>query len=91
MAILAVEQEEKLCDKVETVSEFAYIGDRMSAGGRCTAAVTVKTRCGWVKFRERGELLYDRRFSLRLKRSVYMSYVRPAILNGGEALFLKKS
>ena len=29
----AVQQEEKLCDGVETVREFTYIGDRMSAGG----------------------------------------------------------
>ena len=29
----AVEQEEKLCDEVETVSEFTYLGDRVSGGG----------------------------------------------------------
>ena len=27
----AVEQEEKLCDEVESVSEFRYFGDRVSA------------------------------------------------------------
>ena len=45
-----------------------FSSDSMSAGGECEAAVTVRTRCGWVKFRECGELLYDRRFPLRLKR-----------------------
>ena len=44
----AVEQEETLCDEVEIVSEFAYLVDRMSAGGGCEVAVTVRTRCGWV-------------------------------------------
>ena len=29
----AVEQEEKLCDEVETVRKFTYLGDRVSAGG----------------------------------------------------------
>ena len=29
----AVEQEEKLCDDVETVRVFTYLGDRVSAGG----------------------------------------------------------
>ena len=29
-----VEQEERLCDEVETVREFPYLGDRVSAGGR---------------------------------------------------------
>ena len=29
----AVEQEVKLCDGVETVQEFTYLGDKVSAGG----------------------------------------------------------
>ena len=29
----AVEQDEKLCDAVETVGEFTFLGDRVSAGG----------------------------------------------------------
>ena len=40
----AVEQEEKLCDEVETVREFTYLGDRVSAGEGCEAAVTARTR-----------------------------------------------
>ena len=48
----AVEQEVKLCDEVETESEFTYPGDRVSAGGGCEAAVTAKTRCEWIKLRE---------------------------------------
>ena len=36
----AVEQEEKLCDDVDTAGEFAYLGDRVSAGGVCETAVT---------------------------------------------------
>ena len=41
-------QEWKLRDEVETVMEFTYLGDRLSAGGGCEAAVTARTRCGWV-------------------------------------------
>ena len=44
----AVEQEEKLCHEVEAVREFTYLGDRVSVGGGCEAAVTARTRCGWV-------------------------------------------
>ena len=39
----AVEQEEKICDEVETVREFTYLGDSVSAGGECEAAVTART------------------------------------------------
>ena len=62
--------------------ELTYLGDRVSAGGGCETAVTVRTRCGWVKFRECGELLHGSRFPLRLKGPVYKSYVRSAMLYG---------
>ena len=39
----AVEQEQRLCDEVETVGEFTYFGDSVSAGGVCEAAVTART------------------------------------------------
>ena len=47
----AVEQEEKLCDEVETVMEFRYLGDRVSVGVGYEAIVTARTSCGWVKLR----------------------------------------
>ena len=43
-----------------TVGEFTYLSDRVSAGEGCEAAVTSSIRCGWVEFRECGELLYGR-------------------------------
>ena len=57
-----MEQKEKLYDEVETVWKFIYLGDRASVGGGCEAAVTARTRCGWIKFRECGELLYGKNF-----------------------------
>ena len=81
-----MEQEVKLCGDVEAVQEFTYLGDRVSAGGGCMAAVTARTRCGLVTFRECDELLYGRRFPLRLKEADYSSHVRPAILCRSEAL-----
>ena len=86
----SVEQEEKLCDEVGAVREFTYLGDRVSADFGCEAAMTARTRCWWVKFSECGELLYGRRFPLRLKGAVYRSYVRSAILYGSEAFCLKE-
>ena len=76
---------------METVREFAYIGDRLSAGGGCEAAVTARRGCGLAKFMECGVLPYGRRFHLRLKGVVYWSYVRPATLYGSEAWWPKES
>ena len=66
-----VEQEEEFCDQVITVKEFAYVSDRVSACGECEAAVIARTQCGFVEFRECGELLHARRFPLVLKCTVY--------------------
>ena len=57
----ALEQEENLCDEVETVWEFTFHGYRVSEGGGNEAAVTARTRYVWVKSRECGELLNDRK------------------------------
>ena len=87
----AVEQEVKSCHEVETVLEFTYLGDRASASGGCEAAVTAGTRFGLGKLRECGELLYGRRFPLKLKGAAYKSHVRVAILYGSETWCLKES
>ena len=50
-------QEEKLCDDVEKVRVFTYLGDSVGAGGRYKAAMTAKTRCRLVKLTECGELV----------------------------------
>ena len=58
---------------------------RVCAVEGCEAAVTARTRYGWAKFRECGELLYGRRFPLKRKWAVNKSYLKSAILYGSEA------
>ena len=74
----------KLCDEVETVNGFCYLGDRLNASGGCEAAVTARIRIGWVRFRKCGELLLGNKFPLRMKGRVYSRCVRSAILYGSE-------
>ena len=42
-----VDSIEKLCDEVETVNGFCYLGDRQNSSGGCKAAVTARVRIGW--------------------------------------------
>ena len=65
---------EVLCNEVETVNGFCYLGDRLNARGGCETAVISRLRIGWMKFRECGELLHGR-FSLRMKGMIYRSCV----------------
>ena len=53
--------------------------------------VTARARCGSVMSRECSELLYGRRFPLKLNGAVYKSGVKPAILYKSEAWCLKES
>ena len=82
---------EILCDEVETVKGFCYLGDTLNASGGCEIAVTSRVRIGWMKFRECGELLRGRRLSLRMKGMVYQSCVRSAKLYGSETWCLRES
>ena len=56
-----------LCDEVETVKRLCFLGDRRNASGGCETAVTSRVKIGWMKFREYGELLPGRKFSVGMK------------------------
>ena len=75
-----VDSIEKLCDEVKTTNGFCYLGDRLNSSGGCEAAVTVRVRIGFGKFRECGELLLENWFPLRMKGKVCRCCVRSAIL-----------
>ena len=53
------------------MKSFCYLKDRLNATGGSEAAVTARTRIGWIKFRECGELLYGRKFLLKMKEKIY--------------------
>ena len=55
-------QQEVICNKVETVKGFRYLGNRLNASGGCEAAVTARTKLGRRKFRECKEILFIKNF-----------------------------
>ena len=42
-------------NQVDFTKSFCYLGDRLNASGRSKAAVAVRARIGWIKFRECGK------------------------------------
>ena len=86
----AEEPVEVLCDEVEIVKGFCYLGDRLMASGGCETAVTSRVRIGWMKFGECGELSSRIRFFFRMKGMVYRTCLRSAKLYGSETWCLKK-
>ena len=77
-------QEISFFDQVDFVKNFCYLGDRLNASGGSEVALTARTRIGWIKFSEYGELLHGRKFSLKMKGRIYQSCVRSAMLYGSE-------
>ena len=75
----------KFCEKL------LLFGEQVERQGESEAAVTARTRIGWIKFRECGELLYGRKFSSQMKGRNYQSCVRSAMLYGSETCCLRKS
>ena len=58
------------------MKSFCYLGDRLNASSSGSeAAVTARTKTRWIKFRECGEFLQERKFSLKIKREISQSYV----------------
>ena len=77
-------EERSYFDQVNFVKSFCYLGDRLNASGGSEAAVSARTRIGWIKVRECRELLYGRKFLLKMKGRIYQSCVRSAMLYGSE-------
>ena len=66
-----VDSIQKLCDEVETVNGFCYLGDRLNSCGGSETAVTERVIISWVRFRECDELLLGNRFPLKMKGKLY--------------------
>ena len=76
--------EEIFFDQVDCMKSFCYLKVRLKASGRSEAAVAVRTRIGRIKFRECGELLYGRKFSLKMKGRICQSCITSAMLYGSK-------
>ena len=80
-------------DQVHFVKSFCYLRDRLNASGGSEAAITARTRIGWIKFREYGKLVYGRKVPLEIKEEICQSCVRSAMLYlyGNKTLCLREN
>ena len=44
-----MEPTENLCNRMKTVKEFCYSGNKLKLSGGCDAVVTARMRIGWIK------------------------------------------
>ena len=76
-------------DNIEVVDRFSYLGDVVSTEGGAQEAVTSRIRSAWKKFKEVSNVICGRSISLKVRGTLYKSYVRNALTYGAEYWALK--
>ena len=76
-------------DNLEVVDRFSYLGDVISTEGGAQEAVTSRIRSAWKKFKEVSNVICGRSISLKVRGTLYKSYVRNALTYGAECWALK--
>ena len=61
---------------MEIADNFCYLGDMIQKDGRCDKAVRDRVRKGWLKFRELGRVLCNRRIALKMRGVLSRKCVR---------------
>ena len=84
LSTAALSRRLRLVTVLEAVDRFCYLGDMLSAGGGCMAAVTAICRCAWGKFRENLPLLTSKPVPFDLRGCLFCSNVRSSMLHGTE-------
>ena len=64
---------------------FCYLGNALNDSGDFKMAVVAGRRIEWIRFRECGEVLYRRRFSLKIRGKVHKVCKRLALLYESES------
>ncbi|KAK3513818.1 hypothetical protein QTP70_028869 [Hemibagrus guttatus] len=77
-------------EEVKKVQEFKYLGSTVQSNGECGKEVKKRVQAGWNGWRKVSGVLCDRKISARIKRKVYRTVVRAAMLYGLETVSLRK-
>ena len=84
-----MEQEETLCDEVESLGEFTYLGDSVSSSGGCDAVVSARTR--FMLLKGMWQVATQNEVSFEADEVCLESYIKPAIPYGSEVWCLKEN
>ena len=76
--------------KVPRVKEFKCLGSTVQESGGCEREVKKRVQAGWNGWRRVSGVICDRRLPARVKKKVYSSVVRPAVVYGLETVAVTK-
>ena len=76
--------------KVPRVKEFKYLGSTVQESGGCEREVKKRVQAGWNGSRRASGVICNKRLPAIVKRKVYSSVVRPAMVYGLETVAVTK-
>ena len=65
-------------EKVKKAKNFKFLGSTVGSDGRCEEEVRRTIQAGWMSWKKVGGVMCNRKLSVRVKRKMYKSVVRPA-------------
>ena len=68
--------------QVKQVTEFIYLGHKLSSTNNGSAAVLHRIGLGWAAFEKNKEILTSNRVSYQTKTKIYKTYILPVVLYG---------
>ena len=71
---------------IKQVSEFIYLGHKLSSTNNGTVAVKHRIGLGWAAFEKNKTLLVSKRIPYHIKKKIYNTYVLPVVLYGLECV-----
>ena len=71
-------------EEVERVTHFKYLGTSIEEEGGMETETAKRVGAGWMNWKKCSGVECDKRMPVKLKRKVYRTVVRPAILYGAE-------
>ena len=78
-------------ETVKRVKIFTYLGSTSAEDGELDAEVTHRVQSEWKNWKRVSGVLCGRRMNVKIKRKVYRTVVRPALVYGAETWALKKA
>ena len=73
-----------LGEELQRVLHFKYLGSSVEETGGMTTEVTQRVNAAWRNWKRCSGVLCDRRMPVKVKRKIYKTVVRPALLDGAE-------
>ena len=71
-------------ENLKEVESFKYLGSVLNNSGSMEREIGNRIQVGWTSWRKCAGVMCDKRMSMKLKRKIYTTVIRPALIYGAE-------